>query len=269
MLHQQPKSLEDQQKLVGDEGKEGKESKMDVFVIKYPGTLFGGGQSGPEMSIEQKIDLSERLVKACIDGYSDLAMKYIAQGADVNHSSRVYSIQCRNLLTNKMITSTPSPLLAAIENRLDGVVSELIAKGANVNACYDYGYNDGQYKTIGKGETLLHCAAKIPNNGKVIKALIEGGADPKAIASYHDSWNQVFCSDAFEGRNDFLWRECAISHLLGCLVLGFVCMLQRETFAKFPHVTPLDVARHYGHAENVQAIQSAMASYKPARMVMK
>ena len=127
------------------------------------------------LSAQQKIDLSERLVGACIDGHHDLALELIDQGADIHYSSRRHQISVKMIggYYDKQWLSTPIEIAAA--RGLARLVKILIEKGVNPNITYpSHPVGVAQYAFMRSEETLLHVAARsMPDNAAVIKALID------------------------------------------------------------------------------------------------
>lgn len=233
------------------------EKKEETIAIGMPMTFFGGA--------EAKINLSEKLVKACIDRHSDLALELLAQGADINYVSRKHT----DRLGAQAIWSphgsayfATSPIISAVIHKLDRVVSALIDQGVDVNKTYSF--NFGISSTA--KQTLLHIAAGIPNNGKTIRALIAGGANLDAMAQYKNGSVCCVLPPVSKEHSAYLQKEIALSCFMGCLVFTMCCILARgNKVTMVPNVTPLQVATYLGYEENIEALKPPA----PKRMAMQ
>jgi len=241
-----------------DRKHEKKGEDIGLIRIVSPITLFG--------EKEDKITLSEKLVLACLDKKQEAALYFIENGADVNWASRTHTviIPKPTFLTqwsdyHGYDLQVATPLLAAVVNGLDDVVRQLIQKGGDPNKLYKF-----KASRATADETLLHVAARKPNNAGTIRALLEGGAEPGALANYNDK-GAIIATSISPEHSIYLLKEVACSCLLGCIVFSLCCSACRGKATKIPNVTPIQIARLSGFQENIEVLLSPA----PQRLIMQ
>jgi len=210
-----------------------------------------------------KITLSERLVKACLDKDEKSALRLIQERADVNWKSRKHRVMIApppfltqwisysGLHYNVPHDQVATPLLAAVVNGLDQVVRQLTEAGANPNERYHFVSNN----IVTADETLLHLAVRTPNNVKIIRALLEGGANVDGLADYNDGGALIAKSISSE-HSVYLLKELMCSCALGCIVFSLCCLVGRKKIARTPNVTPMQMAALFIFRENIEALAS-------------